>query len=84
MLFGQKLKIYTDHKNLTRDALGSTSDRVYRWRLLLEEYGPEILYMFKLDGKDHRKSIHRMLLSRVLKVSIGYFVGKSFLTCWSW
>ena len=38
MLWGQEIKVYTDHKNLTRDALGSTSDRVYRWRLLLEEF----------------------------------------------
>ena len=45
MLWGQKLKVYTDHKNLTRDALGMTSDRVYRWRLILEEYGPEIVYI---------------------------------------
>jgi hypothetical protein len=28
-----------------RDALGLTSDRVYRWRLLLEEYGLEIVYI---------------------------------------
>ncbi len=33
------------HRNLTRDALGLTSDRVYRWRLLLEEYAPEIFYI---------------------------------------
>ena len=45
MLWGQNLKVFTDHKNLTRDALGLTSDRVYRWRLLLEEYGPEIVYI---------------------------------------
>jgi hypothetical protein len=45
MLWGQKIKVYTDHQNLTRDALGLTSDRVYRWRLLLEEYGPEIVYI---------------------------------------
>ena len=45
MLWGQPIKVYTDHKNLTRDALGLTSDRVYRWRLLLEEYGPEIVYI---------------------------------------
>ena len=45
MLWGQKLKVYTDHKNLTRDALGLTCDRVYRWRVLLEEYAPEIVYI---------------------------------------
>jgi hypothetical protein len=45
MLWGQSIKVYTDHKNLTRDALGLTSDRVYRWRLLLEEYAPEIVYI---------------------------------------
>jgi hypothetical protein len=28
-----------------RDALGFNSDRVYRWRLLIEEYGPEIKYI---------------------------------------
>jgi hypothetical protein len=40
MLWGQDIEIYTDHKNLTRDALGLTSDRVYRWLLLLKEYAP--------------------------------------------
>jgi hypothetical protein len=45
MLWGQRIVVYTDHKNLIRDALGLTSDRVYRWRLLLEEYGPEIVYI---------------------------------------
>jgi hypothetical protein len=44
MLWGQQIKIYTDHKNLIRDALGLASNRVYRWRLLLEEYTPEIIY----------------------------------------
>jgi hypothetical protein len=43
MLWGQRIKVYTGHQNLERDALGSTSDRVYRWRLILEEYGPEIV-----------------------------------------
>jgi hypothetical protein len=45
MLWGQQIKVFTDHANLMRDALGLTSDRVYRWRLLLEEYGPEIVYI---------------------------------------
>ncbi len=43
MLWVQDIKVYTDHKNLTRDALGLTSDRVYHWQLLLEEYAPKIL-----------------------------------------
>ena len=42
---GQQINVYTDHKNLTRDGLGLTSDRVARWRILLEEYAPEIIYI---------------------------------------
>jgi hypothetical protein len=45
MLWGQQIKVYTNHKNLIREALGLTSDRVYRWRLLVEEYTPEIVYI---------------------------------------
>eukprot|EP00804_Cyclotella_cryptica_P023756 CCRYP_011141-RA/>CCRYP_011141-RA protein AED:0.41 eAED:0.65 QI:0/0/0/1/0/0/2/0/181 len=44
MLWGQPIVVYTDHKNLMQDALSLTCDRVYRWRLLLEEYGPEIVH----------------------------------------
>jgi len=45
MLWGQRRNVYTDHKNLTRDGLGLTSDRVTRWRILLEEYAPKIIYI---------------------------------------
>ena len=45
MLWGQRIKVYIDHQNLERNALGLTSNRVYLWRLLLEEYGPEIVYI---------------------------------------
>jgi hypothetical protein len=34
MLWGQDIKVYTDHKNLSRDALGLTSDRLYHWQLV--------------------------------------------------
>ncbi len=56
MLWGQNIMVYTDHKNLTRDALGLTSDRVYRWRLLLEEYAPQIIY---------KKGIHNTVADAV-------------------
>ncbi len=45
MLWGQDFKVYTDHKNLTKDALGLTFDRVYHWQLHLEEYAPEKIYI---------------------------------------
>ena len=50
MLWGQKIKVYTDHKNLVRDALGLSSNRVFRWRLTLEEYNPEIIYIKGIDN----------------------------------
>ncbi len=45
MLWGQSIKVYTDHANLIRDALGMKLDHVYQWRFLLEEYGPKNVYI---------------------------------------
>ncbi len=59
MLWGKDIKVYTDHKNLTRDALGLTSDRVYHWGLLLEEYAPEIIYI---------KGIHNTVADVILQL----------------
>jgi hypothetical protein len=42
MLWGQNIKVFTDHANLMRDALGLTLDQVYQWRLLLEECRPKL------------------------------------------
>jgi hypothetical protein len=56
MLWGQSIKVYTDHANLMRDALGMTSDRVYQWRLMLEEYGPKIVYI---------KGIHNTIVDTI-------------------
>jgi len=50
MLWGQTIRVYTDHENLMQQALGLTSDRVYRWRLLLAEYGPTIEYSSGIDN----------------------------------
>ena len=43
ILLGQKLTIYTDHKNLCYKNFNT--NRVMRWRLLLEEYGPTFEYI---------------------------------------
>jgi hypothetical protein len=61
MLWGQQIKVLTDHENLMRDALGLTSDRVYQWRLLLEEYGPKIVYI---------KGIHNTVADAVSQYSM--------------
>ncbi len=45
MLWGQNIKVFTDHENLMRDSLGLTSDQVCQWRLFLEEYRPKIVYI---------------------------------------
>ena len=39
ILLGQQIIVHTDHKNILYEKL--SSDRIIRWRLLLEEYGPE-------------------------------------------
>jgi hypothetical protein len=59
-LWGQDIIVDTDHKNLARDALGLTSDQVYHWRLLLEEYAPKIIYM---------KGIHNTVADAILQLN---------------
>ena len=43
ILLGQKLRIYTDSKNLTCKVFNTK--RVLRWRLILDEYGIDIEYL---------------------------------------
>ena len=43
VLLGQRIKIYIDHKVLT--SKNFNTDRVLRWRLILEEYGQDIEYI---------------------------------------
>jgi hypothetical protein len=57
MLWGQRLNVYTDHKNLTRDGLGSTSNRVAHSRTLLEEYAPEIIYIKGIHIQSQMQSL---------------------------
>ncbi len=71
MLWGQKIVVYTDHKNLIQDALGLSSNRVYRWRLLLEEYGPEIIYI---------KGIHNTVADTISRLDFSPTVHPSLKT----
>jgi transposase InsO family protein len=43
ILLEHLITIYTDHKNLTFSNF--TTHRVTRWRLIVEEYGPKIVYL---------------------------------------
>ena len=43
ILLGQRLVVHTDHKNLTFKHFNT--DRVIRWRLIIEEYGPNLRYV---------------------------------------
>ena len=49
ILFGQKISVNTDHANLVCKSL--TSDRVMRWRLYIEEFSPELLYLKGVDNE---------------------------------
>ncbi len=62
ILLGQKVMVYTDHKNLTYKNFNT--ERVMRWRLVLEEFGPDLQYIkgehnivadaiSRLDTDDH-------------------------------
>ena len=50
ILFGYPIVVYSDHKNLVHAATVSQSQRVMRWRMILEEFGPDIRH---ISGEDN-------------------------------
>ena len=43
ILLVHQITVYTDHKNLTHTHFNT--ERAMRWRLILEEFGPELKYI---------------------------------------
>ena len=66
MLLGHEVEVWTDHVNLTSKNLGlKDSDRVLRWRLLLEEFDVTIDYI-KGDDNTVADAISRLEYSPVI------------------
>ena len=59
MLLGAKITIYTDHRNLTYKLSQYATQRILRWRLLLEEFGAKFVY------KPGKENVIAGALSRV-------------------
>ena len=53
--------MYTDHKNLEYKNSTATSQRAMRWRVLLEEFGPEIVYI---------KGVHNTVADAISRLDI--------------
>ena len=62
MLWGQQIKVYTNHKNLMQKTLGYKSDRVHYWRLSIEEFGPKIVWI---------KSTHNTVADAISQLEYG-------------
>ena len=43
IILGHQIKVYTDHKNITYKMFNT--ERVMRWRLIIEEFGPKLKYI---------------------------------------
>ena len=43
ILLGHQITVYTDHKNISYNILNT--ERVMYWRLILEEFDPELKYI---------------------------------------
>ena len=67
ILLGHQITVYTDHKNLTYKMF--YTECVMRWRLILEEFGPELKYikgqnnvvaddLFRLEMSDNQEILN--------------------------
>ena len=57
ILLGHQITVITDHKNLTYNFFNT--ERVICWRLILEEFGPELKYI-KLENNVVANALSRL------------------------
>ena len=50
ILFGYEINVLSYHKNLVYAATLSESQRVIRWQIILEEFGPNIQHIAGVDN----------------------------------
>ena len=60
ILLGQQIEVFTDHKNLVYKTFNT--ERVMRWRLIIEEFGPKLTYI-KGENNIVADALSRMRLS---------------------
>ena len=67
ILLGNRINLYMDHRNLNYDNF--KTEKVLRWRLLLEEYAPTIKYIKGCDNDTVGALIRIPLINSDVKVS---------------
>jgi hypothetical protein len=63
-LNGQRIRVYTDHLNLTNDNFNT--ERVMRWHLILQQYSRTLLYIYKSKEEKNILSLITMVYMTVI------------------
>ena len=49
-IFGHKIDVFSDNKNMVYAATLSKSQRVIRWRIIIKEFGPSIQHVAGVEN----------------------------------
>ena len=50
IIFGYEINVFSDHNNLLYAANLSESQRVMRWKIMFEKFGPHIQHIYGVDN----------------------------------